>query len=91
MLLGILFRKLLGSYAISTADRGGIDLAAAGTLYTNSSLSVRDAHVGGSQIDTPAGSRGFLCHIQLAINLAVADPAFRGAVLAPSLMPSTID
>ena len=33
-LLGILFRKLLGSYAISTADRGGIDLAAAGTLYT---------------------------------------------------------
>ena len=36
LLLGILFRKLLGSYAISTADRGGIDLAAAGTLYTNS-------------------------------------------------------
>ena len=26
--------KLLGSYAISTADRGGIDRAAAGTLYT---------------------------------------------------------
>ena len=29
-----LFRSLLGCYADSTADRGGIDLAAAGTLYT---------------------------------------------------------
>ena len=27
-----LFRSLLGCYAVSTADRGGIDLAAAGTL-----------------------------------------------------------
>ena len=58
------------------ADRGGIDRAAAETLYTNSRLSVRDAHVGGSQIDTPAGSRAFLRFQGLAFDLAVADPAF---------------
>ena len=79
-----LFRSLLGCYADSTADRGGIDLAAAGTLYIFAYRS-GCAPVGLSNRH-PAGELQNVPQVSADVN-----PHHLARVLAPSLIPSTID